>query len=58
MANIREMLFLLKPRFAEAPPLPAPPEDPVLDRLDLDLVGLSDADAMWYYERRHWRGRD
>lgn len=58
MANIREMLFLLKPRFAVPPPLPAPPEDPIHDRLDHDLVGLSDIDAMWYYERRQWRGRD
>lgn len=28
------------------------------DRVDHDLIGLSDADALWYYELRKWRGRD
>jgi hypothetical protein len=28
------------------------------DRIDHDLIGLSDTDAMWYYEVRKWRGRD
>ena len=29
-----------------------------LDRIDHDLIGLSDMDALWYYELRKWRGRD
>jgi hypothetical protein len=28
------------------------------DRIYHDLIGLSDTDAMWYYELRKWRGRD
>jgi hypothetical protein len=28
------------------------------DRIDHDLTGLSDMDALWYYEKRKWRGRD
>jgi hypothetical protein len=45
---------------------PAPPKDALLpaspegqpDRIYHDLIGLSDTDAMWYYELRKWRGRD
>jgi hypothetical protein len=57
MANIRTMLStLLDTGFAkEAPP---PPVEGRLDRIDHDLIGLSDSDAIWYYERRNWRGRD
>jgi hypothetical protein len=29
-----------------------------VDRVDHDLTGLSDMDALWYYETRRWRGRD
>ena len=61
MANIRGMLStLLSPGLAKEvvpPPPPTPPEDRN-DRLDYDLIGLSDSDAMWYYEVRKWRGRD
>jgi hypothetical protein len=32
--------------------------DARFDRIDLDLIGASDTDAMWYYEMRKWRGRD
>ena len=39
---------------ASSPALP----DTRFDRIDYDLVGASDADAMWYYEVRKWRGRD
>lgn len=28
------------------------------DRIERDLTGLSDIDAVWYYEMRKWRGRD
>jgi hypothetical protein len=55
MANIKTLLSaLLKPGSAKEP---APAEGP-LDRIHHDLIGLSDTDAMWYYERRKWRGRD
>lgn len=58
MANIREMLAsLLSPELAKGTP-PPPPAENLIDRLDHDLVGLSDTDAMWYYELRKWRGRD
>jgi hypothetical protein len=59
MANIKTLLStLLGPGFAqEAAQAPVPAEGG-LDRIDYDLIGLSDADAMWYYERRNWRGRD
>jgi hypothetical protein len=59
MTNIGRMLSDLlktdpiKPALPAAPPLEVP-----RDRIDYDLVGVSDADAMWYYERRMWRGRD
>jgi hypothetical protein len=55
MANIMTLLStLLNPGPAKEP---VPAEGP-LDRIDYDLMGLSDTDAMWYYERRHWQGRD
>jgi hypothetical protein len=59
MANIREMIStFLTPGFSrETVPPPKLPED-FSDRLDRDLIGLSDTDAMWYYELRKWRGRD
>lgn len=58
MANIQTTLFtLLKPAFLQNAPLSAPVEG-LPDRIDLDLIGLSDTDAMWYYERRKWQGRD
>ena len=58
MTNIREMLstFLTPGPSREVPPLPLP--EGLGDRLDHDIVGLSDSDAMWYYEVRRWRGRD
>lgn len=59
MLNIRCMLSaVLHPALpADLPPPPIPPEaEP--DRLHFDLLGLSDTDAMWYYEMRRWRGRD
>jgi hypothetical protein len=59
MANIRGMIStLLSPGFAREIVPPPPPPDDLTDRLDYDLVGLSDTDAMWYYELRKWRGRD
>jgi hypothetical protein len=58
MANIREMLSsFLSPGLTKEMPPPRPPED-LVDRLDHDVIGLSDIDAMWYYELRKWRGRD
>jgi hypothetical protein len=47
----------LSPGLTKETPPPLPTEH-LIDRLDHDLIGLSDADAMWYYERRKWRGRD
>ena len=59
MANIIGIIStLLSPESAERSlPPPRVPED-FADRLEYDLVGLSDSDAMWYYELRKWRGRD
>ena len=59
MANIRGMLstFLAPGSAKEAVPPPKLKDD-FIDRLDHDLIGLSDSDAMWYYEARRWRGRD
>ncbi|WP_119269982.1 hypothetical protein [Taklimakanibacter deserti] len=59
MANIQTLLStLLGPGFAkEAARAPMPAEGR-LDRIEHDLIGLSDTDAMWYYELRKWRGRD
>jgi hypothetical protein len=66
MANIIGMIStLLAPGFhTEVPssfhtevPSSRPAED-FHDRLDHDLIGVSDSDAMWYYEMRKWRGRD
>jgi hypothetical protein len=58
MTNIRAMLSAI---VNSAPPkdalLPASPEGQP-DRIYHDLIGLSDNDAMWYYESRKWRGRD
>lgn len=58
MTNIRSLLSAI---VNPAPPkdalLPASPEGQV-DRIYHDLIGLSDTDAMWYYELRKWRGRD
>lgn len=58
MANIITTLSnLLNAAFSKEAPLPASPEGQA-DRIYHDLIGLSDTDAMWYYERRKWRGRD
>lgn len=58
MTIIREVLSrLLGTGSAIEAPSPLRPEAR-LDRLDHDVIGLSDSDAMWYYERRKWRGRD
>lgn len=59
MATIRGMIstFLIPGTAKEVAPPPKLPED-CIDRLDHDLIGLSDTDAMWYYELRKWRGRD
>jgi hypothetical protein len=59
MANIKTLLStLLRPGFArEAAQAPVLDEDR-LDRIEYDLIGHSDTDAMWYYELRKWRGRD
>jgi hypothetical protein len=58
MTIIREMLSTLlgTGTAVEAPSSPRP--ESRVDRLDRDVIGLSDSDAMWYYERRNWRGRD
>lgn len=59
MANIRTVLStLLGPGFAKETGQVSVPVEGRPDRIDHDLIGLSDADAMWYYERRNWRGRD
>jgi hypothetical protein len=59
MANIREMIStFLAPGFAKEVVLPPKLAEDFTDRLDHDLIGLSDSDAMWYYELRKWRGRD
>lgn len=59
MLNIRSIFSSVLNPVAPAvlSPLPVPPEDQP-DRIEVDLVGLSDMDAMWYYETRRWRGRD
>jgi hypothetical protein len=58
MANLREMLAgFMNPGFSKEAPPPAPAESQ-FDRIDYDLLGSSDVDAMWYYEVRKWRGRD
>ena len=59
MANIKTFLAtVLNPGFAREPKLPTTPAEGRFDRIDYDLIGLSDTDAMWYYEVRKWRGRD
>jgi hypothetical protein len=55
MTNIRTMLSAIVP--PKDALLPASPEGQA-DRIYHDLIGLSDTDAMWYYELRKWRGRD
>ena len=59
MLNIRSIVSrVLSPAPPTAlSPLPVPPEDQP-DRIQIDLLGFSDTDAMWYYEMRRWRGRD
>lgn len=59
MANIMGFIstFLSPGSGEQTLPPPRLPED-LGDRLDYDLVGLTDSDAMWYYEIRRWRGRD
>lgn len=59
MLSIRSILStVLHPApVADPPPPPAAPEI-TTDRIHFDLLGLSDTDAMWYYEMRRWRGRD
>jgi hypothetical protein len=59
MANIKTMLStLLANGFAKEARPPLMPAEGLIDRIDYDLVGLSDTDAMWYFERRKWQGRD
>jgi hypothetical protein len=58
MTNIRTILStILNPAFPKGASLPMPPEGEA-DRIQNDLIGLSDTDAVWYYELRKWRGRD
>jgi hypothetical protein len=58
MTNIKTILSaILHPAFPKDAPLPIPPEGQA-DRIYHDLIGLSDTDAIWYYELRKWRGRD
>lgn len=59
MLNIRSKLSaVLSPVLQAAlPPAPVLPEAES-DRLTFDVIGLSDTDAIWYYETRRWRGRD
>jgi hypothetical protein len=58
MANIKTMLStILNPGSPNDAHLPMPHEGQA-DRFYHDLIGLSDTDAMWYYELRKWRGRD
>lgn len=58
MTNIRAVLSaIVSPTPPKDALLPAPPEAQP-DRIYRDLIGLSDTDAMWYYELRKWRGRD
>jgi len=59
MANITRILSgLLNGGSAKRAPLLPGVLDGPRDRIDHELAGLSDTDAMWYYERRRWRGRD
>ena len=58
MTNVRAMLSaIVNPARPEEALLPTSPEGQP-DRIYHDLIGLSDTDAMWYYELRKWRGRD
>jgi hypothetical protein len=59
MTNLKTALSaILTSRFSkEKAPSPAL-TDRRFDRIDYDLTGASDTDAMWYYELRKWRGRD
>jgi len=58
MTNIKTILFaFLNTTLPKDGLLPASPEGQP-DRIYHDLIGLSDTDAMWYYELRKWRGRD
>jgi hypothetical protein len=58
MTNIRAMLStILSPAFPRGRTPSTPPEGQ-FDRIYHDLIGLSDTDAMWYYELRKWRGMD
>jgi len=58
MPNIKSILsMIVNPAAPNEALLPASPEGQP-DRIYHDLIGLSDTDAMWYYELRKWRGRD
>lgn len=59
MLSIRSLLStVLHPAPAtNLPSSSATPEVPN-DRIHFDLLGVSDTDALWYYETRRWRGRD
>jgi hypothetical protein len=55
MANIKALIAsLLRPTLVREPTR----SEASFDRIYHDTIGLSDSDAMWYYERRKWRGRD
>jgi hypothetical protein len=59
MTNLKTALSaVLGVRFSRERAPSATLPDTRFDRIDLDLVGASDTDAMWYYELRKWRGRD
>ena len=58
MANLKSMLFSMFSSVSHHHEPAPPPAEGQCDRIHHDLMGLSDADAMWYYERRKWRGRD
>jgi hypothetical protein len=52
------MLFTVLSSVSNHQEVAPPPPESQPDRIHFDLIGLSDADAMWYYERRKWQGRD
>lgn len=58
MTNLATILStLLRPALPRDAGSPRPPQDRP-ERIDHDLIGLSDMDAIGYYESRRWRGRN
>jgi hypothetical protein len=53
--NARQTLANLSLRRSLPPEEPAPRSDGDRDWIENYLIGSSDQDAIWYYERRRWR---